>query len=146
MQQSHRILVHAVELVPDNLKKLCDLVLGARAEWFELGFQLNISRTDLKIIEMECKNVNLRFAEMLSTWLKMIDPMPSWESLIAALEHASVQCGGLAKRIREDCNIPIATSLGGPCSKSNHRVGLTTLCGESFRNELNFVFRKFGKQ
>ena len=91
----------SVDLVHDNLKKVCDLVWDARSRWCDLGFQLDIKLNDLRVIEKDCNDVNSCFREMLSTWLKMIDPPPSWECLMTALEHDSVKCGDLAKRIRQ---------------------------------------------
>ena len=100
------IIPLAVELIPDNLKKLCNLLTDARPNWFKLGFQLDIQLTELKIIEMNRKDVDACYIEMLSTWLKMIDPQPSWDGLLTALEHDSVKCGKLADGLREKYGIP----------------------------------------
>ena len=90
----------SVDLVHDNLKKVCDLLYDARSRWFDLGFQLDIKYTMLEVIKKDHSDVNSCFREMLSTWLKMIDPPPSWECLMTALEHDSVKCGDLAESIR----------------------------------------------
>jgi hypothetical protein len=82
------------------------LVLDARSKWFNLGFQLDIKLVELEVIEMNRKDVIPCFREMLSTWLNMIDPLPSWERLLTALEHESVKCGGLAESIRQRFGIP----------------------------------------
>ena len=99
-------LIRIVELVPDNLKKLCNLLTDARPNWFKLGFQLDIQLTELTIIEMNRKDVDACYIEMLSTWLKMIDPQPSWDGLLTALEHESVKCENLADNIRKKYGIP----------------------------------------
>ena len=80
---------------------MCDLLYDARSRWFDLGFQLDIKYTMLEVIKKDHSDVNSCFREMLSTWLKMIDPPPSWECLITALEHDSVKCGELAESIRQ---------------------------------------------
>ena len=95
-----------VELVPDNLKKLCNLISDANSRWFELGFQLDIKLTELEVIKSENTTTNKCFWKMLSTWLNMIDPQPSWNRLLAALEHDSVRCGHLAKQIRKRFDLP----------------------------------------
>ena len=100
------IIPLAVELIPDNLKKLCNLLTNTRPKWFELGFQLDIQLTELKIIKINCKDVDVCYIEMLSTWLKMIDPQPSWDGLLTALEHDSVKCGKLSDGLREKYGIP----------------------------------------
>ena len=88
----------------------------AKGEWINLGLQLNIKERDLKVIQTDSENTKSCFREMLSTWLKMIDPPPSWEDLLTALEHCTVQCGDLAKKIRERFDMPkkqeSATTIG----------------------------------
>ena len=62
---------------------------------------------------MNCKDVDICYRKMLSTWLK-IDPQPSWDDLLTALEHVTVQCGDLADSIRKKYGIPkqsAATSM-----------------------------------
>ena len=112
------LCLHSVDLVHDNLKKVCDLLYDARSRWFDLGFQLDIKYTMLEVIKKDHSDVNSCFREMLSTWLKMIDPPPSWECLMTALEHDSVKCGDLAESIRQRFgirNIPeIKTAMKRP--------------------------------
>ena len=66
--------MYTVDLVPGNLEKVCDLVQDASSKWFDLGVQLHIKVTELRVIEMKCTGVGSCFKEMISTWLKMIDP------------------------------------------------------------------------
>ena len=79
-----------------------NLVSDAKPKWFELGFQLQIREVELEVIEKENSAVQACFRKMLSTWLKMVDPLPSWEGLLTALEHDSVNCSNLARSIRQD--------------------------------------------
>ena len=77
----------AVDLVPGNLSKLLNLLVNASPEWMDLGLQLGIDQTTLRVIERDHRDMTRRcFMEMLSEWLKMIDPFPSWEGLIVALK------------------------------------------------------------
>ena len=102
----YKLHFYAVDLVTDNLKKVCDLVSDAKPKWYELGFQLEIKEVDLDIIKMENSNdVQACFRKMLSAWLRMIGPPPSWEGLLTALEHDSVKCGDLAERVRQHFGI-----------------------------------------
>ena len=99
---SYKLHFYAVDLVPGNLKKVCDLVSDAKPKWYELGFQLEIKEVALEVIKMEnSNNVQACFRKMLSAWLRTIDPPPSWEGLLTALEHDSVKCGDLAESIRQ---------------------------------------------
>ena len=72
----------------------------AKPKWYELGFQLEIKAVVLDVIKMDSNDVQACFRKMLSAWLKMIDPPPSWEGLMTALEHDSVNCGDVAESIR----------------------------------------------
>lgn len=93
--------MHAVDLVPNNLEKVCDLVWDANSKWLDLGIQLHIKDTELRDIERNCTDAGSCLKEMILTWLKTVDPPPSWEGLMAALEHDSVKCGALAESIRQ---------------------------------------------
>lgn len=73
----------------------------ARIKWFELGVQLDIGVVELQVIKQDHpEGVESCFREMLLTWLKMINPQPSWEIMVTALEHDSVKHGDLAESIR----------------------------------------------
>ena len=91
----------------------------AKTKWFDLGFQLHIKEVDLDVIKMENDgDVQACFRKMLSTWLKMIDPPPSWEGLLTALEHHSVKRGDLAVRIRLLLKQPERSTTTNKCSSS----------------------------
>ena len=131
------IIPLAVELIPDNLKKLCNLLTDARPNWFKLGFQLDIQLTELTIIEINRKDVDACYIEMLSTWLKMIDPQPSWDGLLTALEHDSVKCGKLADGLREKYGIPrqpTTTSAATSLEPSPRLHASATTPSKSFDN------------
>ena len=93
--------MYAVDLVPGNVEKVCDLVQDASSKWYALGVQLHIKAAELKVIEMKCTDAGSCLGEMISIWLRMADPPPSWVGLITALEHDSVECGDLAAYIRQ---------------------------------------------
>ena len=97
--------MYAVDLVPGNVEKVCDLVQDASSKWYALGVQLHIKAAELKVIEMKCIDAGSCLREMISTWLSMVDPPPSWVVLMTALEHDSVECGDLAAYIRQQFGI-----------------------------------------
>ena len=99
-----------VDLVPDNLPKLLNLLVDASPEWMDLGLQLGVDQTTLRVIERDHRDMTKRcFMEMLSEWLKMIDPLPSWETLLAALESPSVKRKDLASMVMNELGIPVET-------------------------------------
>ena len=90
----------------DNLQKVLSLVQDVSHKWFNLGLQLGIKECDLKCIECDYKDVQSCLREMLSVWLKMVKPCPSWERLLSSLSHSSVGNPALAQKIRKDVGIP----------------------------------------
>ena len=78
--------------------------MDASIKWFELGLQLGVEESNLKVIEQDHakEGVEVCLRKMISLWLKTINPRPSWEGLVAALETPSVRCFMLAQKIRRD--------------------------------------------
>lgn len=97
----------AVDLVPDNLCKVRNLLWDAMPDWFDLGLELGIKETTLKVIERDNRVTKQCFTDMLSKWLKMVDPHPSWEKLIEALEKPSVGHKDLVKSVKKELGIPM---------------------------------------
>ena len=56
------------------------------------------------MLERNYPNEDDCFREMLSEWLKTIDP--TWEELIAALVQPSVGCGHVAAKVKKEQGIP----------------------------------------
>ena len=104
-------LILTVELVLDNLKQLLNLISDAKHKWFELGLQLDIKHAELKTLGKDnIGDTNACYTEMLAIWLKSINPRPSWDDLLTALENDSVQCGNLAEAIRKKYGIMMVHS------------------------------------
>ena len=62
-----------------------------------------MNQTALRIIGHDNHDVVKRcFTDMLTEWLKMIDPKPSWEGLIAALKQPSVGHKDVAKAVEKE--------------------------------------------
>ena len=62
-----------------------------------------MNQTTLRIIGHDDHDVVKRcFTDMLTEWLKMIDPKPSWEGLIAALKQPSVGHKDVAKAVEKE--------------------------------------------
>ena len=78
------------------------LTWPARLEWSNLGLGLGMDKTTLEVIRHDNHDkVKPCFREMLSEWLKMVDPRPSWERLVIALQDPSVGCADLAEHIEK---------------------------------------------
>ena len=91
-----------------NLPKVRALIHKACPQWYDLGLELGVEEATLNIIKSDSSNkTETCFREMLSTWLKMIDPQPSWEGLIAALKRPYIGHAKLADEVRKEQGIPI---------------------------------------
>lgn len=98
----------AVDLVSDNLPKVKNLLWDASPDWFDLGLELGIGQTTLRAIQHDNRDVTKRcFTDMLSEWLKMVDPIPSWEGLIAALKQPSIGHNKLATKVEKEVGITV---------------------------------------
>ena len=81
----------------------------------------------LKVIEQDNNDTSSRFREMLYTWLKMVDPSPSWEGLIVALEKESVGCDDVAEDVRQMLGIPQPT-----CDSASTSAGAVSITAGQF--------------
>jgi hypothetical protein len=73
-----------------------------RAQWKNIGIQLDIHMGTLNVVDERCRgDPDKCLPDMLDHWLKQVDPPPSWEALAEALESAPVGEGRLAEEIRQ---------------------------------------------
>ena len=87
------------ELSTKDLRKVQRAAWDARAKWYNIGLELDIDPGTLDTIKGNCDNIDDRFRAMLTTWLKMVEPKPTWESLAEALRSPTVGYGHLADLI-----------------------------------------------
>jgi hypothetical protein len=68
----------------------------------DIGIELNMVKTDLDAIKVaEGGNPKHCLTEMLTLWLKRVDPPPTWSSLVAALKRPTTGYQQLAEQIEE---------------------------------------------
>ena len=99
----------ATELYIEDLCLVQNTIWMARAKWYNIGLNLNIHMGTLDAIKKDNDDSDDRFRAMLITWLKTVQPKPTWEALAEALRSPSVGYEQLA----ELCMMP-------PCKKSRH--------------------------
>ena len=86
----------------DAFKKLLPLA----PHWKTIGTLLGVSNPILDKIRSNEEGANDRLREMLSEWLKQIDPPPSWTALADAVEAVD---SSKAVEIRKHClDMPIS--------------------------------------
>ena len=77
----------ASRLTQDDLKTIQDLVWPARSKWFQMGIQLGIDVGTLEAIRGNNHDQSEDcFTDILTTWLRGRDPIPTWKSLVNALK------------------------------------------------------------
>ena len=87
------------KLSTKDLRKVQRAAWDARAKWYNIGLELDIDPGTLDTIKRDNDNSDDRFRAMLTTWLKMTEPKPTWEVLVEALQSPTVGCGHLADLI-----------------------------------------------
>ena len=92
-----------------QLGEVVRLLWSARLNWHNLGLELGIHETELQVIKANNPNdVEACFREMLSYWLKMTKPAPSYQALVEACSRPFVKCHELASEIakKHDITLP----------------------------------------
>ena len=89
-------------LTSGDLKKVLDSLWEARTKWFHIGIQLDMKISHLKVIRNDYHDeADLCFTEMLTDWLKRMNPPPTWEALVDALKSQTVGYEQLADTIQK---------------------------------------------
>jgi hypothetical protein len=69
-----------------KLKDVFKELLPLSADWTTIGTLLDLPQGLLQKIETNKGRADDRLREMLSEWLKQVDPRPTWASLTEAVE------------------------------------------------------------
>ena len=70
-----------------ELKDVFRELLPLSADWKAIGTLLGLPRDLLKRIKADEEIAEDRLQEVLSEWLKQVDPHPTWAALAKAVEH-----------------------------------------------------------
>ena len=83
-------------------------------KWFNIGLELDVTESQLQIIETDRPGSEERMRSMLDYWLNnATDPLPSWKVLVDALKAPTVCENKLAKELEERyCSPEDRNSLG----------------------------------
>ena len=89
-------------MTPRDLKSVRTAIWEARSRWSDIGIELEMSKTDLDVIQQTYTETHQCFNEMLCEWLKRTDPQPTWTALVDALKAPAVGLGQLAEEIKKN--------------------------------------------
>ena len=128
--------VYIDHLTVADLKVVRSAVWEARKEWKNIGIELNLLVTDLDVIK-ETNKDNIRdcLTEMLTLWLKKIDPLPTWSAIVKALKKPAVGFERLAKEI-ESVHISDNSGLSAEVAKLSFPHIKTVVLDEHTREQL----------
>ena len=91
-------------LTIDNLRVVRKAVWDARAAWKDIGIELDLKVSDLDVIsKTNHENINKCFSDMLTLWLKRVNPPPKWSAMVEALKEPAVGFEDLAKQV--ECSV-----------------------------------------
>ena len=82
-----------------DLRKVQRATWEARTKWYNIGLELEIDPGTLDTIKNDNDNSDDRFRAMLMTWLKMVQPKPTFAALAEALQSPTVGFGHLAEQV-----------------------------------------------
>ena len=89
----------AETLNPGDLATLVNELHEVTADWYDLGVQLRMEKTDLDAIKLENMKECLR--RMLYLWLTKTTPSPpSWQRLVDTLSSPAINRPALAEKIK----------------------------------------------
>ena len=84
------LLIHITTVIisadKPELREVLKELLPLAPKWATIGALLGISEDIIDKIKANEEAVDDRLRKMLSEWLKLLDPLPTWESLVSAVE------------------------------------------------------------
>jgi len=97
-----------------TLKTVFNALHSVSHKWFNIGLQLDVAQSQLKITETYRPGAEERMRTMLDYWMNnSTDPLPSWKVLVDALRAPTVGESRLAKELEERyCSPEDQNSLG----------------------------------
>ena len=129
-----------------DLKTVRDAVWKARTEWMDIGIELNIIKTDLDAIkETEAGNPKKCFTEMLSLWLKQVDPPPTWLALVTALKRPTIGLQQVAEEIEKTYIFQDSNGLSAEVAKLSFPHIREVVPDDCAREELEYRLRMESK-
>ena len=93
------IFAYADVLTITDLRKVQRAAWDSREEWYNIGLELSIDPGTLDVIKKDNAKTNDCFREMLTIWLKMVQPKPTLAALAEALQSPTVGFERLAEQV-----------------------------------------------
>ena len=127
--------IHAIQGMPYfvytelTLKTLLNELYPVRANWYNIGLQLDIPHTTLDCFKQNYSNQSDLMREVLKHWLKaVVDPPPSWEAVVTALKSPSVNERKVAEQLESKYCPPVQCMVekSNSSTKVENSKGIST--------------------
>ena len=121
-------------LTPADLATLQNALYEVRDKWYHLGVQLKVPISDLRAIRTQFRdNPDDSLLEMLSVWLSITTPSPTWQTVVDALCCASIGRQKIAENIqrtycKQDRGTHILTCFASTHSTLTQLLHCTCTC------------------
>ena len=87
-------------LTETDLPVVVEELHEAAAKWKQIGTQLGMSTGTLNEIEVTSRDSKTQLLEMVTQWLKKVDPLPTWEAVIEVLKKGIIGEARLADQLK----------------------------------------------
>ena len=105
-----------------------------------IGLHFGLTKSDLDAIkEKNGSDPDKCFLEMLTQWLKKVNPQPTWHAVVAALEKPDVHCQDLAENLKKKFREESIPNLDETASDGHTREELEV----KLRREYGVLRNKF---
>ena len=84
-----------------HLHIIQNAIYDARPKWYDIGIGLHIDVSTLKTIETKYSNTKDCLCEVITEWLKAVDPKPTWRALVGVLRTPVVDEQQLAAELEK---------------------------------------------
>jgi len=97
-----------------NLKAIFNALHSVSHKWSDIGLQLDVPISRLRIIEADTTGAEKRLQATLDYWMNnATDPLPSWKVLVNALKAPAVGESRLARELEDKyCSPEDQSSFG----------------------------------
>ena len=98
------------QLTINDLKFVRSAIWEARTQWMNIGIELKLNKSDLDALKKtEGGDVGMCLTEMITLWLKKVDPLPTLCTLVTALKEPTIGLQELADRVNKQWSESCAT-------------------------------------
>ena len=106
------VVIFTGHLTIQDMRVVQTVLWDARPKWYNIGIQLHITVSDLDVIkEKNLGNPDECFTELLTQWLRQVNPPPTWISMMTALRSPTVNLSAVAETVEREYGLNLESVL-----------------------------------